>query len=479
MPPEDGPQPAQPTLRPTAGEAEAALREVLVFLRTRTGRDFSYYKRATILRRIGRRLQVNDIDDLPGYLAFLRTHPGETGALLQDMLISVTNFFRDREAFDALELQIPWLFKDKRATDTVRVWVPGCATGEEAYSIAMLLSEHARKLDAPPQIEVFATDLDDGVIKSARDGSYPDTIAADVSEDRLRRWFLKEARGYRVRREIRELVLFALHDVLKDSPFSRLDLISCRNLLIYLTNEAQSRAFDIFHFALRPAGRLFLGTSESIENDGVLFSVLDKKYRIYAQRPTVRTTLPVPVGVSALSRALELQEKIIDRPALPKAKRRQWRCAIANEAAAAPHWIPAPSFGELHYKLIERFAPPSILVNAQYDIVHMSDERRAISCSSPAASPHETCCKSVHPMLRLDLHAALFSAAQSQTQADAFQVPIGLDGDRRVVDIHVFPAADLAPEHLLIKFDSRPLTAGLKLPIARVPSESDSSFSSA
>ena len=158
---------------------------MLVFLRTRTGRDFSYYKRATILRRIGRRLQVNDIDDLPGYLAFLRTHPGETGALLQDMLISVTNFFRDREAFDALESQIPWLFKDKRATDTIRVWVPGCATGEEAYSIAMLLSEHARKLDAPPQIQVFATDLDEDVIKSARDGSYPDTIAADVSEEQI------------------------------------------------------------------------------------------------------------------------------------------------------------------------------------------------------------------------------------------------------------------------------------------------------
>ncbi len=143
---------------------------------------------------------------------------------------------------------------------------------------------------------------------------YPDTIAADVSEERLRRWFLKEARGYRVRREIRELVLFALHDVLKDSPFSRLDLVSCRNLLIYLTNEAQSRAFDIFHFALRPGGRLFLGTSESVENDGVLFNVVDKKYRIYAQRPSARMTLPVPVGTSALARALELKEKLSERP---------------------------------------------------------------------------------------------------------------------------------------------------------------------
>ena len=152
----------------------------------------------------------------------------------------------------------------------------------------MLLSEYARTLDAPPQIQVFATDLDVDVIKSARDGIYPDAIAADVSEERLRRWFLKEMHGYRVRREIRELVLFALHDLLKDSPFSRLDLVSCRNLFIYLDTSAQSRAFDIFHYALRPGGRLFLGMSESVDNDSGLFAVIDKKYRVYEQRPAVR-----------------------------------------------------------------------------------------------------------------------------------------------------------------------------------------------
>ena len=262
-----------------------------------------------------------------------------------------------------------------------------------------------------------------------------------------------------MRREIRELVLFALHDVLKDSPFSRLDLISCRNLLIYLTNEAQSRAFDIFHFALRPAGRLFLGTSESVENDGVLFSVLDKKYRIYAQRPTVRTTLPVPVGVSALSRALELQEKIVDRPALPKGNGANGDAlSQANPLRAALDT--GASLGELHYRLIERFAPPSILVNAQYDIVHMSEEAGRF-LQFPGGEPTRNLLQVVHPMLRLDLRAALFSAAQSQTQADAFQVPMDLNGDRKAVDIHVFPAADLAPEHLLIKFDSHPLTPGL------------------
>ncbi len=204
LPPEDGPQPASaPPV--TVDESEAALRDILAYLRARTGRDFSYYKRATIVRRISRRLQINAVDDLPTYLAFLRTHPGESGALLQDLLISVTNFFRDREAFEALEALIPELFKGKDANDCVRVWVPACATGEESYSLAMLLLEHARTLDGPPMLQVFGCDLDEDAIQTARAGVYPATISADVSEDRLRRFFTKDPRGYRVRRECERL----------------------------------------------------------------------------------------------------------------------------------------------------------------------------------------------------------------------------------------------------------------------------------
>ena len=201
LPPEEGPPPAQPAL-PAPGEPEAALREVLTFVRTRTGRDFSYYKRATILRRISRRLQVTGIDDLPGYLEHLRTHPGEAGALLQDLLISVTNFFRDADAFEALAQYIPDLFKNRRPGDCVRAWVPACASGEEAYSIAMLLAEHARTLDAPPAVQVFATDLDQEAIAFARAGAYPFTIATDVSDERLRRFFMMDHRNYRIRQEL-------------------------------------------------------------------------------------------------------------------------------------------------------------------------------------------------------------------------------------------------------------------------------------
>jgi two-component system CheB/CheR fusion protein len=212
VPPEVGPNPAV-SPRPSLSNQESALREVLSFLRARTGRDFSYYKRATIVRRVSRRMQVNQVDNLQDYLGYLRTHPGEAGALLQDLLISVTNFFRDREAFEALERTIPDLFRNKSQADSVRVWVPACATGEEAYSIAMLLTEHARALDSPPSLQIFATDLDEDVLAEARNGAYPEAIATDVSPERLRRFFVKEHNGYRIRREIREMLLFAVHDL--------------------------------------------------------------------------------------------------------------------------------------------------------------------------------------------------------------------------------------------------------------------------
>ena len=317
LPTEEGQQPTEMLAR-LSNESETAFRDILAFLNTKTACDFSYYKRPTILRRIGRRMQVNGLDDLPGYFIHLRTHTGEAGALLQDLLIPVTNFFRDREAFDTLERLIPGCFKDKGPGDTVRVWVAACATGEEAYSIAILLCEHARALEAPPQMQIFATDLDDEVIRHAREGFYPETISADVSEDRLRRFFVHEPHGYRVRREVREIVLFAPHDLLKDSPFSRLDLVSCRNLLIYLNREAQKRALEVFHFALRAGGCLFLGSSETVDEGSTLFAVTDKKHRIYLARPGPRGALRVPEVPSTLARALAVQQRSRERPAMPR-----------------------------------------------------------------------------------------------------------------------------------------------------------------
>ena len=244
--------------------AEAALNDVLSMLHVRTRHDFRRYKRGTVLRRIERRMQVNTIPDLPGYRDFLRENETETAPLLQDMLISVTNFFRDPEAFDALAHDaIAPLIERRGDADPIRVWVPGCATGEEAYSIAMLLREQCDRFSRSNEIQVFATDIDERAIAVARTGAYPTAIANDLTPLRLRRFFRRDGDEYQVTKLIRDTVLFASHNVLRDPPFSRLDLICCRNLLIYLNHDAQTSVLETFRFALKPSGFLFLGSSES------------------------------------------------------------------------------------------------------------------------------------------------------------------------------------------------------------------------
>lgn len=471
VPSEDGPQPAQKS-RPSSDEDETALREVLSFLRSRTGRDFSPYKRATIVRRISRRMQINSVDDLPGYLSFLRTHPGEAGALLQDLLISVTNFFRDRDSFEAVEALIPELFMGKRPEDSIRVWVPACATGEEAYSMAMLLLEHARSLEVAPAIQVFACDLDDMAIQTARIGSYPEAIAADVSEERLRRFFLKEPHGWRVRREVREIVLFASHDLLKDAPFSRMDMISCRNLFIYLTREAQERAVDIFHFAMRPRGLLFLGASESVDENSPLFSVVDKKHRIYRQRPSLRVNMPVPVGPGTLLRALEVQEQSKRGPVLPGAGFERGVSVIPGAPGLSSENLSLP---ELHFRLVERYAPPSVIVNSEYEIVHLSETAGRFLILA-GGEPTSNLLRLVHPMLRLELRGALFQAAETGLQVEVSRIPLELEGRPRWVTLRVCPARELAPGFLLVLLEaSDPVTGpeGETLSTERVASSNE------
>ncbi|HEY0818496.1 MAG TPA: CheR family methyltransferase, partial [Rhizobacter sp.] len=450
LPSEEGPAPAGPPSS-APGADEAQLRDVLGFLHTRTGRDFSHYKRATILRRIGRRMQVNGIDDLAGYMDCLRTRPGEAGALLQDLLISVTNFFRDPDCFAALEARIPGLFRHKGHGDTLRVWVAACATGEEAYSVAMLLSEHARTLDAPPVIQVFATDLDEDAIQIAREGFYPTTIEADVSQERLRRFFTQEQRGYRVRREVREMVLFAMHDLLKDSPFSRLDLVTCRNLLIYLDREAQSRALDIFHFALKPQGLLFLGSSESVDDDSPAFSVADKKHRLYQQRPLPRSGLPVPSGPSTLALALQAREAAADGSGVHVVGR-SFDPAAARPAARPPEGY-AASWGELHLRLLDHLAPPSVLVDAEYEILHLSPAAgRFLQFSG--GEPSRNLLRAVHPALRIELRAALYQAAQGHDAAVVPPVRLDLGDGSMAVTMRVLPARDIAADLLLVTFQA-------------------------
>jgi len=290
------PMPEAPSVpRDEAQRMEEALSGVLALLKARTGHDFNDYKRATIVRRLERRLQVNQLPDLPRYRDFLERHPSETRALLKDLLISVTNFFRDKEVFDKLGQDIlPNLLADKALQDHVRAWVPACATGEEAYSIAMLVTECAERLGAAPAVQIFATDIDEEALQAARVGFYPESIALDVSETRLRRFFVRESGGYRVHSAIREMVMFAPHNVLRDPPFSRIDLVTCRNLLIYLNREVQTRVLDIFHFALRPRGYLVLGSSESVDDRSESFAPVDKVHRIFQAQPVGHPFAIVP-----------------------------------------------------------------------------------------------------------------------------------------------------------------------------------------
>jgi two-component system CheB/CheR fusion protein len=433
-------------------DREAALREVLVFLRSRTGRDFSQYKRATVLRRIARRMQVNGVDELGGYMSYLRTHPGEAGALLQDLLISVTNFFRDRDHFEALEKLLPRLFEWKSSSDSVRVWVPACATGEEAYSLAVILLEHAQRLDNPPSIQVFACDLNDEAIRVARTGYYSATIEADVSEQRLKRFFVKEHKGYRVRREVREMVLFATHDLLKDAPFSRMDLISCRNLLIYLGREAQQRVLDTFHFAMKPGGVLFLGSSETVDENSPMFGVLDKKHRIFYHRPSSRSSIPVPSGPSTLVRAIQAHEHAKPAPVVHGKLFEQAASVVMPTQLARD--LNRAALAELHFKLIERYGPPSIIVNQDLEIVHLS-EHAGEFLQFGGGEPSMNLVRIINPSLRVDLRAALFRAVESGTPAEALGIQAEIGGQMRRVDIHVSLASEIAPGFLLVVLRSQ------------------------
>lgn len=413
-------------------QADKSLRDILTVLRVRTGHDFSNYKTPTLVRRIARHLQIYNLPDIPSYLEFLREKPDEIHFLIKNLLINVTNFFRDQEAWNKLEKDIlPGLFANKMIDDTLRVWSCGCASGEEAYSLAMLLIEYSETLRDPPKIQIFATDVDDDAIGEAREHRYPQSIEADVSPARLKRFFVKEGKYYRVKKELREMILFASHNVLRDPPFSRLDLIVCRNLLIYLNRETQERVLEVFHFALARQGYLFLGSSETAEAVPALFSAVDKKQRIYARR---RTTFSQPSAP----------------PLMPVAGR--W------EAKSLPpilkHRERSTMLDELHFKLLESLAPPSILVNQDFDIQYMS-ETAGRFLHFKSGEPSNNLLRMINTELLPDLRAALFSVQRERKSAHFQNIRATIDGSETNVTIIIRPV-DLEGEttdYLLVIFD--------------------------
>ncbi|MGB3544796.1 chemotaxis protein CheB, partial [Rubrivirga sp.] len=420
---------------PVEADERQLLQRVLAQVRARTGRDFSRYKSATVLRRITRRMQICSVEDLDAYLKILRGTPTEVASLADDLLINVTSFFRDPEVFDRLaETVVPGLFEGRGPDQAVRVWSVGCATGEEAYSLAILLFEEAARLEEPATFQVFASDLHEHSLERARDGFYAGDIEADVSAERLRRFFRKEDGGYRIRKEIREAVVFAPHNLLSDPPFSKLDLVSCRNLLIYLQRDVQREVMDLFHYALHPDGVLVLGSSETADA-GDLFRTVDKPLCFYRKRnvPAPDVRLPVfPITHAVLP----------SRPDDGSESDGDVRRAV--------------SFGALHEQIVERYGPPSVLVGPEDRVVHVSAQAgRYLVHPGGEITTHAL--KLVRPELRPELRTALYAARERSEPVRTDPVAVEFGGHSETVALDVRPSPD--PEHegyVLVLFDERP-----------------------
>jgi two-component system, chemotaxis family, CheB/CheR fusion protein len=431
--PHGGVEEASPT-----PETEAGLGRVFAALRSRTGHDFSQYKRSMVLRRLDRRLGFNDVATLEDYVPVLESNAAESQALLRDLLISVSSFFRDPEAFEALAALMPGLFHGKGPADAVRVWVVGCATGEEVYSVAMVLAEHAATLVDPPEFQIFATDIDEKGYGWARAGVYTAAAVANIQPERLRKFFTKEAGGYRIAKSLRERVLFAGHNVLHDPPFSRIDLISCRNLFIYLRSEAQERVLETFHFALRPEGMLFLGTSESAGDGGLFLPADGDGQRIYLRSSTPHRAPPRPSSADPQPGS--------GSPGSP---------GVQSTVGAPSHPTPERfSYGALHVRMLEAYAPASVIVDERLNVVHLSATAGRflhLGEGEPSHSLLGLAGEELRRVLRTALHQ-VFRDRVSITR----RIRMDVDGERRPVTVQVCPSPEegrTAGRFALVVFD--------------------------
>ncbi len=380
----------------TAEAIEARIAQVTTIVRNSTGHDFHGYKRGTLLRRVHRRLQVLQIDSIDAYVVRLRGDRQEVQDLFQDLLIGVTEFFRDSPEFTVLENEIPRLFEGKARNDQFRVWVLGCATGKEAYSIAILLREHMATLAEPPQVQIFATDLDARALGLARAARYSASIADQVRPDRLDRWFVREGDTYCVSKELREMCIFSPHNVVKDAPFSRIDILSCRNLLIYLNLDIQNRVIPIFHFSLRPAGVLFLGSSENVSRHQKLFAPIDRRSRVFRRLETAIRVIP-DFLLSTRRRASDpLDAMPAEASPLPRLSQ-----TISRQAEA----------------IAERYAPAYFVVDTQFDVLHFSG-RTGRFLEPVAGAATLNLCGLIHRDLRIDLRSALHRASSENRRVE-------------------------------------------------------------
>jgi len=422
---------------------EDSLKKLFRLLRSQTTHDFSQYKPNTIQRRIERRMSVHQIDGLDNYVQYLQQTPTEVNSLFCDLLIGVTSFFRDPEVFDAIAKDcVPKLFEGKAAGTVIRIWCAGCSTGEEAYSLAILLQEQLDKVERHHTVQVFATDIDRRAIAVARAGVYPESIAADLTPERLARFFVAEPGGnaFRVTKALRDLLIFSEHDLLKDPPFSKLDLVSCRNLLIYLSAELQRRLIPLFHYALGRHGMLLLGTSEGVGDSEDLFSTLNRKAKLYQRQANRRVVVPSRPS-SAITTTLT--------PTHPGANKN-----VVREKR--------PLRELTEQTLLAQIAPACALVNAEGDILYLHGRTGRYLEPSPGEAGPNNVLRMAREGLRRDLATALHQASRTNEVVRRANLRVKTNGDFSLVNLAVCVAKShpLAVDPVtlyLVIFDDAPI----------------------
>ncbi len=406
------------------------LARICAQLRGKLGHDFSQYKEKTLVRRIQRRMQVLQIDAMPDYIERMRKDPGECNLLFRELLIGVTHFFRDPPAFEALQTQVmPHLVHNRDADDAVRVWVPACATGEEAYSIAIMLKEAAGERQAGFRFQIFATDIDEQAVAFARAARYRKSQIAELPVARRDRWFAADGDHWCPVKEIREMCIFSTHSVVKDPPFSRLDLISCRNLLIYLGPALQERLVRTFHYALRPGGYLFLGTSESVTRQGQLFATVDQKQRIFQRREG-------PASLPASSAAADVP-------------------APADRAAM----LTENGIEKSARRLMEKHVPAYVVVDGNHDVVRFAGQTDKYLGPTPGAASLNLF-SLIRRGLRPAARAALAKAVASRQPVIHEALAIEVNGGRQLVDLVVEALPDSAGLCVVAFLDRREVSGG-------------------
>jgi two-component system CheB/CheR fusion protein len=430
----------------------SGVNHILMELRSTTGHDFSLYKKSTIQRRIERRMAVHNIDTVETYARYLKENPTELTLLFKELLINVTNFFRDPEAFEQLQHTVfPQLFQNKPKDYTVRVWVAGCATGEEAYSVAMLLAEFIEAQRNEFKVQIYATDLDDGAIAIARAGIYPANIVQDVSEEQLHRFFSKEPGGsYQIKKSIREMVVFAVQNLIKDPPFTKLDLLCCRNVMIYLEPELQTRLLSTFHYALKTGGVLFLSPSESIGSYTDLFTPLNRKWKLYQANSSGVSTRTVMNNLT-------------------------WGHESSPKAVETLLKIPSPTtnFAELSKRaLLQFYAPAAVLTDLHGNILYVQGETGKYLRPAPGQASLNVI-EMAREGLPLELRLAIHNAALQKAPTFSRVLAVKTNGHFQPVSFHVrlLPRqVDMSEDYLLVSFhdapDAEPQSPGTLPPAA-------------